>query len=299
MAKVLTELSDDLAAVVAEAGVGVARVDARRGVPATGLVWSSDGVIVTAHHVIDREASITVGLEGGQESSATLVGRDPSTDLAVLRVEAKGLRTASWVESDGVKVGHLVLALGRPGESVRATLGIVSAFGGGWVTGGGGRVDHYLQTDVMMFPGFSGGALVDTWGKALGMNTSALIRGLSITVPHPTIKRVVEALLAHGSIQRGYLGVGTQPVRLPEALADSLGQDTGLLIAFMSAGSPAEQGGLFLGDVLLAVAGQPTRSVEDLLVLLGDAQIGLAVPVRLVRGGQTMDVQVAIGARPG
>ncbi len=298
MAKVLTDLSDDLASVVAEAGAGVARVEARRGFPATGIVWSADGVIVTAHHVIERETTITVGLPDGTEAEGTLAGRDPTTDLAVLRVPNKDLKPIALGEPESLKVGHLVLALGRPGESVRATLGIVSAFGDDWVTPGGGRVDHYLQTDVMMFPGFSGGSLVDIRGRTLGLNTSALVRGLSITVPLATIKRVVEALLAHGSVRRGYLGVGTQPVRLPEALATKTGQETGLLISSISEGSPAQKGGLFLGDVVLAVGGEPTRSVEELLVILGDAQIGKSAPVKIVRGGQEMSVAVTLGPRP-
>ena len=199
-----------------------------RGFPTTGVVWSTDGVIVTAHHVIHREASIRVGLEGGQEASATLVGRYPLTDLAVPKFEAKGLRTASWAESDSVKVGHLVLALGRPEEYVRATLVIVSAFGGGWVTGGG-RVDHYLQTDAMMFPGFTGGALVNIRGLALGVNMSGLIRGLSITVPNATIKRVVEGLLGHECIQRGYLGVGTRRCTCPGPWQPGWGRIRGCL----------------------------------------------------------------------
>ena len=176
-------------------------------------------MVVTAHHVVERDENIKVGLPDGSTVSATLVGRDPSTDLAVLRVQGVELAQAKQAEQEKLRVGHLVLALGRPGKSLRATLGIVSALGQEWVTPEGGRLDRYLQTDVVMYPGFSGGPLVDVDGKVLGLNTSALARGRSITVPVLSIGRVVESLLAHGRVRRGYIGVGAQYVRLPGPLA--------------------------------------------------------------------------------
>jgi S1-C subfamily serine protease len=297
MAEVLSKLSEDLAATVAEGGHTVVRVEARDRLPASGIVWSADGIIVTAHHVVERDDNITIGLPDGQSVAATLVGRDPTTDLAVLRAQTRGLRVPSWTEPDGLRVGYLTLALGRPGRSVQATLGIISALGDSWRSPGGGHVDRYVQTDVTMYPGFSGGPLVDASGRVLGLNTSALLRSTSLAVPVSTIRRVVETLLTHGRIRRGYLGVGAQTVRLPAALAQQLGQETGLMLASVESGSPADRHGLLLGDILVSLDGQALRSVEDLLVMLTGERVGATVPARVVRGGQARELRVTIGER--
>lgn len=297
MADVLRNLSDALAATVATAGAGVVRVEARGRIPASGILWSPDGVIVTAHHVVEREESIGVGLPDGQTVAAALVGRDPTTDLAVLRSDAKGLTPAAVAEPDSLRVGHLVLALGRPGQTVQATLGIVSALGEEWRTPAGGQVDAYLQTDLVMYPGFSGGPLVDVSGRVLGLNTSALLRGISLTLPTPTLRRVVEALLTHGRVRRGYLGVGAQGVRLPAALEQQLGQETGLLLISVEPDGPAGRAGLLLGDTIVALDGQPVRHMDDLLALLGGERVGVSTPVRIVRGGVVQEMQVTVGER--
>ena len=299
MTKVLQNLSDALAQTVEIAGPGVVKVNARRRLPASGIIWTADGVIVTAHHVVRQDENIEVGLADGQAVAATLVGRDPTTDLAVLRAESKKLTPPAWAEVDNekVKVGHLVLALGRPGKTVQATLGIVSAFGENWRTPAGGLVDYYLQTDVVMYPGFSGGPLVNAAGEVVGLNTSALLRGVSLTVPTPTLQRVVETLLKHGRVQRGYLGVSTQPVRLPNKLRQELGQETGLLLVAVEADSPAEQGGLLLGDTIVALDGTPIRQHDDLLALLSADRIGATTSMRIVRGGQIEEMKVVVGER--
>jgi S1-C subfamily serine protease len=298
MTEVLRNLSDDLAATVETAGPGVVRVEARRRLPASGIVWSSDGVVVTAHHVVERDENIGVGTAGGETVAATLVGRDPTTDLAVLRVEGADLTPPTWAEPEGLSVGHLVLGLGRPGRTAQATLGIVSALGEGWRTPAGGRVEPYLQTDLVMYPGFSGGPLVDVAGGVLGLNTSALLRGISLSVPTPTVRQVVETLLAHGRVRRGYLGVGAQPVRLPADLADQVGQETGLLLVSVEPGAPADEAGLTLGDTIVALDGQPVRHMDELLAQLGGDRVGASVPVGIVRGGQTQELTVTLGERP-
>jgi S1-C subfamily serine protease len=297
MSNVLLNLSDDLASLVETTGLGVVRLEARRRLPASGVLWSADGLIITAHHVVERDDQISIGLADGKSVAATLVGRDPSTDLAVLRAAAKNLAPPTWAGPDSLRVGHLVLAMGRPGKTVQATLGIVSALGGGWRTRGGGQIDRYLQTDVVMYPGFSGGPLVNAAGQVVGINTSALLRGTSLALPTTTVARVVEDLAAHGKVRRGYLGVGTQPARLPEGLAEQLGQATGLLLVSVEPGSPAEQGGLFMGDTIVTFDDQPVRHHDDLLVHLGGDRVGASVPVRIVRGGQVLDVQVVVGER--
>jgi S1-C subfamily serine protease len=195
-----------------------------------------------------------------------------------------------------MKVGHLVLALGRPGKTVQATLGIVSALGDSWRSRTGGQIDTYVQTDVVMYPGFSGGPLVNAAGQIVGLNTSALVRGTSLTLPTTTVRRVVEDLLTHGQVQRGYLGIGIQPARLPAALAGELGQKTGLLLVSVEADGPAERAGLFMGDTVVALDGERVRHHDDLMALLSSDRVGATVPVRIIRGGQLCELQVTIGA---
>jgi S1-C subfamily serine protease len=297
---VLQQFSDALATTVATVSAGIVRVEARRRLPASGLVWSREGIIVTTHHVIEQDDNIRVGLHSGQTVAATLVGRDATTDLAVLRAASAELELPAWAEPEGstLSVGHLVLALGRPGQRVQATLGIISALGESWRTPAGGLMERYMQTDVVMYPGFSGGPLVSMSGQVLGLNTSALLRDRSLTIPLATLRRVTAMLLAHGRIRRGYLGVSTQPVRLPAALKERLGQETGLLLITVEPNSPAEQGGLLLGDTLVALDGAPLRHSDDLLSCLSTERIGTTVLVRIVRGGEPQEQSIMIGERP-
>ena len=298
MAGVLSNLSDALAEAVETVSPSVVRVDARSRMPASGIVWSSDGIIVTAHHGVHRDEKISVALHDGKPVPAALVGRDPSTDLAVLRAEVKGLTAPNGAEAGELHVGHLVLALGRPGKSVRATLGIVSALSKeAWRTPVGGQLDRYLQTDVVMYPGFSGGPLVNASGQVLGLNTSAMLRGTALTVPYATIRQGVETLLAHGRIRRGYLGVSAQAVPLPASLAEQHAQETGLLLATVEPDSPAELGRLLLGDTIVALEGTPIRHLDDLLASLSGDRIGKAVSVRVIRGGQAQELTVTVGER--
>ena len=298
MADSLQEVSNALAAAVQTAGPGVVRVDARRRLAATGIVWSEDGLIITANHVVRSDEDISVGLPDGESVSASLVGRDRSRDLALLQAEASGLNAAKRVWPDNLSVGHMALALGRPGRTVQATLGIVSALGDSWRTRAGGRLHHYLQTDVVMYPGFSGGPLVDASGQVLGLNSSHLLRGVSMTVPVPTLDEVAESLQTHGRMRRGFLGVGAQTVRLPDGLGETVGQETGLLLVSVDADSPAEQGGLLMGDTIVSLDGTPVRHLDDLLELLTSDRVGSEVPVKIVRGGEAQDLTVVIGERP-
>jgi S1-C subfamily serine protease len=292
----LQDLSEALAQTVETAGASVVRVEGRRRMAASGIVWAAEGIIITAHHVVEKDSKIGIGLADGQ-TTATLVGRDPSTDLAILRADASGLTPAPRAAGDSVKVGHLALALGRPGRTVQATLGIVSALSDSWRTPMGGTVDRYLQTDVVMYPGFSGGPLVSTAGEIIGLNTSALSRGTSLSIPAATLERVASTLLSHGKIKRGYLGVSTQPVRLPEAAKQELGQETGLLIVAVEPDSPADQGGLVLGDTIATLDGVAIRQHDDLLALLSGDRVGSKVPVTILRGGQVQSVNLSIGER--
>jgi S1-C subfamily serine protease len=289
--------SEALAETVDRASTAVLRVEARRRLPASGIVLSNSGAILTAHHVVEKEEEITVGLPDGGQVIAELVGRDPTTDLAVLQSGDLSLEPSQWSDLETVKVGHLILALGRPGDSTRATMGVVSAYGGGWRTPGGGQIDRYLQTDVVMYPGFSGGPLIDGTGKVIGLNTSALVRGVSITVPMSTAQEVADAILEHGRVRRGFLGVSAQAVPLPEAVTESLDQDHGLLVASVEAGSAADRGGLMLGDTLLRFGDAPMRRVDDLLTALTGDRIGAETPVKLLRGGEILELSVVVGEK--
>jgi S1-C subfamily serine protease len=292
MSDILQTLSDALADAVQQAGRSIVRVEARRRMPASGFVWSADGLIVTAHHVVEHEENIRIGLPDGSQTKAALVGRDPNTDLAVLRAETGGLAVPAWAEADAVRVGHLALAVGRPSGQLQATLGVISA-----LSHSPNETHFFAQTDVVMYPGFSGGALVSASGQIIGLNTSALMRGASLTVQTPTLRFVVESLLQHGRMRRGYLGVGVQPARLPKALAEQIGQKSGVLVMSVEPDSPAERGGLFMGDTILAVDGQAIENGEDLVSSLGGGRIGQSVAVRILRGGQAQELQITIGER--
>lgn len=297
MSEAFQTLSDGLAGVVASAGSAIVRIEARRHTPGSGILWSADGLVVTASHVVRRDDNITVGLSDGQTAPATLVGRDPSTDLAVLRVEGATGAPLTHAGEAEMSVGHLALALARPGRTVQAALGVVSALGDGWRTPMGGQIDRYLATDVVMYPGFSGGPLVGANGRLLGLNTSGLGGDASLAIPAATLNRVVEALRSHGRVRRGYLGISTQRARLPEGVAEQVGQKTGLLIVAVESGSPAEAAGLTLGDTLLALSGKSISTHEDLLAALSGDVVGQKEVARVLRGGQVQELSVKIGER--
>jgi len=297
MAANLREISNELVSLVERGGAGIVRVEARRRYPASGIAWSQEGLIVTAHHVVEQEENIRVGFDKKETVSAVLVGRDPTTDLAVLRSDAAKVTPLPKAEVSGVKVGSIVLGLGRPERSVMASFGILNAVGAEWRTPTGGTIDRFLQSSIVMMPGFSGGPLVDAEGRLIGLNTSALIREGSLTVPVETIDRVVKAILEHGRVRRAYLGVGTQPVRLPETLWKPLGQETGLLVVSVEPGSPAEAAGLMLGDVIIQVDGNPIRFMDDLIAALAGDQVGRTAPVGILRGGEKAEKSVTLAER--
>jgi S1-C subfamily serine protease len=293
---VLVDLSSEVAGLVEAAGPAVVRVEARRA-PASGTVWSGDGLVVTAHHAVEWDEGLEVGLPDGTKAPARLVGRDATTDLALLKVEAQGLAVPPWADVSAIKVGHLVLALTRPGRSVRASLGIVSVRGETWRTPAGGRLDAYVQTDIARHPGLSGSLLVLSSGEAVGVNTAGLLRGQSLVVPASTVRRVVESLLAHGHVRRGYLGVGTYAVRLPERLARELQQPSALLVVSVEEDGPADRAGLHLGDVLVAFDAQPLRQPGDLLPLLDETRVGATVEARVLRAGELRTISITVAQR--
>ncbi len=296
---ILAQLSDDLANAVERAGAGVVTVNARRRMPASGILWDAAGHIVTANHVVERDEEITVGLPDGRELPAALVGRDAGSDIALLKVDAPGLEPAPRA-TNPARIGHLVLAVGRPGASgAMASFGTVSVVGGAWRTSQGANVAGFVRADVAMLPGFSGGPLVDASGAVIGINSSTLGRGGGMTIPASAIDTVVAALAAHGKVRRGFLGIGAQAVRLPAALRDGLGlnRETGLLLVAVEPDGPAERDGLLIGDIVVALNDEPVAEVEELQEQLTGDWVGRPIPVKVVRGGQLHDVAVTVGER--
>ncbi len=297
MTSAFVDTSNGMAQLVTDSGPSIVRVEGRRRSAASGLVWSKDGHILTANHVVRRDDNITVGLADGETVSAIVVGRDPTTDLALLKVDAAGLQPLPMATEADMSVGHLALALARPGRTVQATLGVISALGGAWRTRLGGQIDAYMQTDVLMYPGFSGGPLVGATGALLGLNSSGFGQGVSLAIPHTTLSRVAGALGEHGHVRRGYLGINTQRVRLPENHAEALGQRSGLLIVSVEPGSPAEEGGLLLGDTVVSLSDKPIGNHDALMAALTGDVVGQKEMIHVLRGGQLQEIPVKIGER--
>lgn len=296
---ILGRLSDDLANAVETAGAATVTVNARRRLPATGIVWSTDGLIVTANHVVERDDEITVGLPDGRTVPATLAGRDNGSDLALLKIDAPDLVAAPRASRD-LKPGHLVLAIGRPGPSgPMASCGVVSVVGGAWRTQRGGSVEGFIRADVAMLPGFSGGPLVDAEGNVVGLNSSHLGRGGGLTIPAAAIDTIIASLRQHGKVRRGFLGIGAQAVNIPAGLAKSAGieQDQGLVIVGVEQDGPGERGGLYLGDVIIAVQGTPVTSVEALQDSLSGELVDQPAEITVIRGGAIQKLTVKIAER--
>ena len=297
---VLLSLSNNLADAVERAGQSTVAVHARQRQSASGVLWRP-GVIVATDHTIERDDDITITLADGKSVSATLAGRDPSTDLAILKVDGANLSVAAIGDAAALRVGHMALAVGRFGEGGLGTsLGVVSALSGAWNTWRGGQVDQFIRADVTLYPGFSGGPLVNAAGEIVGINTSGLSRSMGLTIPAATVNRVVDQLLSTGRIARGYLGLGLQPVRLPDTLKQTVGttSDTGVIIISIEGGGPAEQAGLFIGDIIVSLDGTPVTDTDAVQKLLGPERIGSALKAKIARGGQPVDVTITVGERP-
>ena len=294
----LGTLSDSLAQAVAKAGLSTVMVEARRRMPASGVVYKPD-LVLSADHVVERDDDIRFMFQDGQVSSAQVVGRDPGSDLVLLRAIGGGLPPAESAPEQAL-VGQLALALGRPSpEGIQASLGIVSAGGGPLRTGRGGLLESYLRTDTIPYPGFSGGPLVDTGGCVLGINTSGLTRFSSITIPAELAWQVADALESHGSVRRGYLGIRSQPVTIPAHQQEALGREqaNGLLLVGIEEDSPAERGGLMVGDILVAMAGKPVNDPDELLTRLVGSIVGQSTAIQVLRGGETVELGIEIGER--
>jgi serine protease Do len=296
----LATFSDDLASIVERIGASVVGLQARRSYPSSALILQP-GVIVTAAHTLRREEGITAIQQDGSATAATLVGVDPSTDIAVLRLESSQGTPATFGDAANVKPGHFVVAVSRSTDgSLAASAGIVARTGGEWRTWRGGQIDRRIQLDGGLWAGFSGGPVVDAHGTIIGIGTSALSRGRAVVIPGSVLKRVSDQLLARGRVSHAYIGAAVQPVELPASLRAQLNiaNTHGLIVISTVAQGPAESAGITLGDTLLTLDEKPLADVDDLKAALGTASIGKPVKVSFVRGGKLATVDVVVGERP-
>ena len=295
----LVELSSQLAGAVEHAGKSIVAIHARRRIPSSGIVWR-DGVIVSASHTVKRDKDVEVSLSTGDTTTATVVGRDAATDLVALRISGKA-PVADRADANALRVGSLVLAVGRPGKNVTASFGIVSAVGEGWRTWQGSRIDRVARLDLSVYDGFSGGALVDASGAVLGVNNSALARGTPMALPASAVDRVLDELLERGHVRRAFIGVAVHPVALSAALVKQhqLPHETALVVMSVAEGAPAEKAGVFVGDVLVEADGQSLRRPTDLLDALSGVREGSSLQLKLLRGGSLKSVSIAPADRGG
>jgi len=282
----LQGLSNDLAAAVERAGRAVFSVAGRARLGSTGVHWRP-GLVVTADHTVHVDEEVTITGPDGRALTARVAGRDPTIDVAVLKVDAPGVPVAEVADSSAVRVGHIVLALGA---GPRASWGVVSSLGEG----------RMLHLDLTLYPGFSGGPLVDAQGRVVGINTSGASRHWQLAIPAAAVNRVVDELQRRGRIPRAYLGVSTQPVRLPEPVRQrlNLDQQTAVIVVEVQSGSPAAAAGVTIGDVIVSLG--PTRITDptDLKSALRPDRVGESLTASVLRGGEPKDLQVTVGERP-
>jgi S1-C subfamily serine protease len=282
----LVSLSEALASLVERAGQSVVAVHGRPRFDSSGVHWSP-GVVVTADHALRRDDDIRVTTHQGASWPAELAGRDPGTDLAVLRVKGLDVPVAARAEQTATRPGQIVLGVGRSKDTALAAFGVLSGLSGPSRTWRGGKLDQVVRLDLSLHPGASGGAVVDAEGKLIGIATPALSRVSVFAVPLKTVARATERLLAHGQIARGYLGVGLQPVRLPEHLINKLklAAPTALIAISVDADGPAGLAGAAIGDVLVELGGRSVTQPEDVQELLDPESIGTKLKARVLRGG--------------
>ncbi|BAY48251.1 PDZ/DHR/GLGF domain-containing protein [Scytonema sp. HK-05] len=296
----LVALSNNLADTVEQVGGAVVAVNAGTRISPSGIHWRN-GIIVTSDESLQRYDEITVTLSNANSVPVTLIGHDSSTDVAVFKIENADIPVANIGDAKTLKVGNLVLGLGRSSEGdIRAAIGAVSVVSGAWRSMSGGNIDQFIRPDIRLYPGFAGGPLIDAAGSVVGMNTSGR-RGTALTIPASTVNRVVDQLLAKGHIARGYLGLGMQPVRLPKNLKTSLNLTSaaGVIVVNVEPNGPADNAGVLIGDVLVTLDGTLVNDTGDVLALLNSGdRVGKTIKVQLIRAGALVELAIFIGERP-
>jgi S1-C subfamily serine protease len=289
----LAELSSRLADAVKSAATYTVAIHARRRIPSSGVVWR-DGIIVSASHTVRRDGAVRVTRPDGEPIDATVIGRDASTDLVVLRASDLKTPPASRAAPDSGDVGSLVLAVGRPGRNVSSSFGIVSAIMDGWRSAQGARIGPVLRLDLAVYDGFSGGPLVAAAGGVMGIDNSALARGTAAALPATVVDRVVDELLSRGHIRRPFVGVAVHPVALSSAIVNRhhLTSDSALLVVSVAEGAPADDSGILIGDVITQIDGKDVTRPVDLLDSFSGVADGASISVGILRGGAPHTVSI-------
>ena len=307
MSTTLEALSNDLASAVDRAAHHVVAIHARRRIPSSGIAWRN-GLVVAADHTVHKDEDVRIARQTGGDLRARVIGRDPGTDLCVLKIDdaSSGVPLVpASISTDIVRIGQLALTVGRPGSDVSASLGVVSAVGPEWKTWRGGTIDQFIRLDLAVYDGFSGAPLVNAAGEVAGLCTSGLARGAAVAVPATTINRVVDRLLANGgATRRGYLGISTQPVQLPESVRERLAPigsavpKSGLMLVDVQRDTAGDRAGLLLGDILIALDDQRTEDARDVLAMLGPESVGREMRLSLVRAGAPLTITVIVEVLP-
>jgi S1-C subfamily serine protease len=299
MSSQLIELSDALVQATQSAAASTVAVHTEARGSSSGVIWRS-GVIVTAEHALRRDEEIHVTLPDGRVVPATLAGRDPSTDLAVLKCAEADAAPTSFGDAVALKPGSLTLVVGRTRASGPvAALGVVSLAATERHTWTGASLAPYVRLDIGLQPTATGGVVIDAHGHIVGIASPRFGRFGVTAVPVATVTAVVDTLLQKGRIPRGYLGVGLQPVRLPEAIRQSLHREekTAAIVLEVEPDGPAHNAGIVIGDILVALAGQPVAHLEDVHAQLHGAAIGKPLALQFVRGGAVQQASIVVGER--
>jgi S1-C subfamily serine protease len=302
MSNLLLELSNQISDLAQGVSQRVVAVQARRGYASSGVYWRQN-LILSAAHTIRREQDIVVTLPDGRASKVELAGAEPGSDIAVLRLtdQNHGLPELPALSArKDLRVGQLAFVVGRsPDSGPNLSAGVIGAFSGPWRTWGGGRLDNYIRIDAHFYPMSSGGAVVDAKGEIVGVATSALSRIAGLAVPVASLESTVKRVLEKGHLGVGYLGIGLQPVSIPESLRTRAAatNQVGIVVLSVEPGGPAEQGGLLIGDIILSLDDAVIEDVSDIQAALTPEKIGKPVRVRIIRGGNAVDVQIIIGER--
>ena len=293
----LIALSDQAAELVERIAKSVFAVR-NGGRPFSGIHWRP-GVVVTAEELLERDDGISVTLPGGQQVPASLAGRDPSTDVAALRIDATGLPAAGAAAATALRAGQLVAAVGSYDGAPVASLGTLAFVGSAWQSSRGGAIDSLVRLDVGLSPSAEGGAVVDMHGDMIGMAVFGPRRRV-LAIPASTIERALEPLLTKGHVPRGYLGAGLQPIRHGRRAQPAAGTalDHGVLVVSVDPDGPAARAGLLAGDIVTAWNAKPIDRVREVMQLLGPDSVGGTVDLKLLRGGATTVLKVTIGERP-
>lgn len=295
MENALSNYSTNLADLVERAAKSAVAIEARHRIGSSGFLWKS-GVVVTAGHAIRREEDIPVILPDGKRATAALAGRDPDTDIAILRVD--GVEAPTLNQSTTLRAGEIVVAVGRHEPGALAAMGIVSTAGGPWKTWRGGQLDALLRLDIGAYPRSSGSLVIDTQGRFAGMLTAGLTRTAPIAIPAATIDRIAAELLEHGRVAQGYLGIGLQTIALPVAFTRLLKREqrSGVIVLSVEPEGPAESSGVLVGDVIVDIDGYAVGDTDDIHVALRGA-IGKTLPASVLRGGELKELKIKIGER--